>query len=75
MIVETHTLLVSGHFVAGELKRIDELRYFKSKFPRELGEKLEMDGETYYVGAIADTKEEVEAFGIDLAKKIKKLKR
>ena len=40
-------------------KRFTSIEYFESKFPRELGEKIRMDGLVYRVGAIADTKDEL----------------
>lgn len=74
-IKDRHLLLVDGFFADGVMTRLTDVMYFKSKFERELGDKLKVDGETFYVGAIAESKEEILALREQLVKAENKKRR
>jgi hypothetical protein len=67
-IKDRHLLLVDGSFTDGVMTSLTEAVYFKSKWERELGERLVVDGATLYVGAIGESKEEILSLRDDLVR-------
>jgi hypothetical protein len=67
-IKDRHLLLVAGSFVDGKMVSLSDAVYFKSKWERELGERLKYEGETFYVGAIAESREEILALREDIVR-------